>query len=163
MTPPPLRRRAPTRASSLPAAARAAGALLAAAAGVAPAAALDNGLARTPPMGFNSWTAVGTGVSAQFLLEVAATLKANGLAAAGYEFVNTDDGWDVNSRDANGDLQADPAKFPGGIANLTDHLHGLGFKFGIYTAESSVVCSGRPGSLYAEARDAATFAAWGVE
>ena len=56
----------------------------------------------------------------------------------------------------------DPAKFPGGISNLTSQLSAKGFRFGIYSAASSVVCSGRPGSLYNEALDAATFARWGV-
>ena len=61
------------------------------------------------------------------------------------------DGWDT-SRNATGYLQADPVKFPGGIPALTSQLHAQGFKFGIYAAASSVVCSGRPGSLYLEDR-----------
>ena len=123
---------------------------------------LDNGLALTPPMGFNSWTAVGTSVSAGFLLTMASDLKSTGLLAVGYNIVCSDDGWSLGKRDADGKLVADPAKFPGGIKNLTGQLSALGFRFGIYSSASSVVCSGRPGSLYNEALDARTFADWGV-
>lgn len=55
------------------------------------------------------------------------------------------------------------AKFPEGIAGLTAALHAKGFKFGIYSAASSVVCSGNAGSLYHEQVDALTFAEWGVD
>ena len=125
-------------------------------------AALDNGLARTPPMGTNSWTAVGTGVSAEFLLSTASLLTSTGLKSKGYNTVCSDDGWSLGQRDSGGLLVADPAKFPGGISNLTSLLNGQGYIFGIYAAASSVVCSGRPGSLYNEGLDAHTFASWGV-
>jgi alpha-galactosidase len=72
-------------------------------------AALPNG-PRTPPMGFNSWTAFGTGVSESLLLDVAAFLNSSGLRAGGYQYVNSDDGWSLSQRDANGTLVADPAK-----------------------------------------------------
>ena len=124
--------------------------------------ALDNGVARTPPMGFNSWTAVGTGVSEAFLLQIAQFMNTSGLQAAGYSTINSDDGWSLESRGPDGRLQPDPKKFPNGIAKLSSELSALGFGFGIYTAESSVVCSGRPGSLYQEQLDAQTFAEWGV-
>jgi alpha-galactosidase len=53
-------------------------------------------------------------------------------------------------------------QFPSGIPGLVSKLAALNFSFGIYAAASSVVCSGRPGSLFAEEVDARTFAAWGV-
>ncbi len=88
----------------------------------------------------------------------------SGLAAAGYSFVNSDDGWSLGQRDnVTGRLMADPVKFPSGVSALAAYIHGKGLKFGIYTASSSVVCSGRPGSLFHEALDAATFAEWGVD
>ena len=58
---------------------------------------------------------------------------------------------------------ADPAKFPSGIKALADYIHSKGLRFGIYTASSSVVCSGRPGSLFHEALDAQTFVSWDVD
>jgi len=129
------------------------------------ALALDNGEARTPPMGFNSWTAFGPGVTEADLRATADFFVSSGLAAAGYAYVNSDDGFSLYARDnATGRIVADPAKFPSGIAALAAYIHGKGLKFGIYSASSSVVCSGRPGSLYNEALDADTFVnQWGVD
>lgn len=115
-------------------------------------------------MGFNSWTAFATGVTAQDLRATADFFVSSGLAAAGYAYVNSDDGWAEGQRDpASGRLVADPGKFPGGIRALADYIHSKGLKLGIYTASSSVVCSGRPGSLFHEALDAETFVSWGVD
>jgi len=128
------------------------------------AAALDNGLLLTPPMGFNSWTAVGTGVTDAFLREVADFFVSSGLRAAGYNYVNTDDGWSLGQRDSvTSRLVPDPSKFPYGLANLTAYLQSQGLRFGIYSAASSVVCSGRPGSLYHEVRCIASGSARGLK
>lgn len=89
-------------------------------------------------------------------------VRVQGLAAAGYEFIDSDDGWSA-PRDSTGRLTWDPVRFPEGIANLTAYIHSKNLKFGIYAAASSVVCSGRPGSLYYEVLDAQTFADWNVE
>ena len=77
-------------------------------------------------------------------------------------YVSTDDGW-MSGRDANGRMIADPIKFPGGWPALSAYVHGKGLKLGLYSAASSVVCSGRVGSLYNEALDAETFAEWGID
>ena len=55
--------------------------------------ALDNGLARKPPMGFNSWMAIGSGVSSSYLLEIASFFSTSGLQAAGYNYIDTDGKW----------------------------------------------------------------------
>lgn len=81
----------------------------------------------------------------------------SGLKAAGYLYVNSDDGWSLQQRDAAGRLVADPVKFPSGLKNLSAYIHSKGLKFGIYSASSSVVCSGRPGSLFSESIDAQYF------
>lgn len=125
---------------------------------------MDNGMARFPPGGFNSWTAFGTGVSEAKLMAVADFMVSSGLAAAGLKYINSDDGWSSSERNATTQqLVADPVKFPSGIKALADYMHSKGLFFGIYSASSSVVCSGRPGSLFYEALDAQTFADWGVD
>jgi len=58
-----------------------------------PAAALDNGLALTPPMGWNDWNAFGCNVSAQLVEQTAQAMVADGMKAAGYQYVNIDDCW----------------------------------------------------------------------
>ncbi|MCL2734535.1 MAG: glycoside hydrolase family 27 protein, partial [Actinomycetia bacterium] len=115
-----------------------------------PALALDNGLAATPPMGFNDWNAFGCGVSEQLIEQTADAMVANGMKAAGYQYVNMDDCWALKERDANGNLVPDPAKFPDGIKALADYVHHDGLKLGIYEDSGTMTCSksgGFPGSL----------------
>eukprot|EP01051_Picozoa_sp_SAG22_P018779 SAG22_NODE_3264_length_1822_cov_1.190946_2_plen_119_part_00 len=94
-----------------------------------PAAALDNGVARTPPMGWNSWGHFRYGPSAQILAEQAAAMVRLGLKDAGYQYINVDDGYLMSNRSASGRLQ--PAcSFGGpgeaGMKNLSQYIHSLG-------------------------------------
>src|SRR5437773_2035735 len=123
---------------------------------------LDNGVARTPPMGWNSWNHLGCDVSAQLIRETADAMAANGLRDAGYQYVVIDDCWQV-ARDARGRLVADSVRFPGGMKPLADYVHAKGLKFGIYTDAGRRTCQGRPGTYGSEDVDARTFAEWGVD
>ena len=128
-----------------------------------PAAALGNGLALTPQMGFNDWNAYGCNVSESLIKSTADRIVSSGMAAAGYQYVNVDDCWLQNSRDSNGNLQPDFAKFPDGISGTAAYVHSKGLKFGIYEDAGSSTCAGYPGSLGHETQDANLFAAWGVD
>src|SRR5437763_13778989 len=125
-------------------------------------AALDNGLARTPPMGWNSWNHFGCNVSEQLIKETTDAIVAAGMRDAGYRYVVIDDCWEV-ARDSSGTLVADPGRFPHGIKALADYVHAKGLGLGIYTDAGSNTCQGRPGPLGHEEQDARTFAAWGVD
>ena len=127
------------------------------------AAAEGNGLALTPPMGWNDWYSVYCGVNAQLVEQTAQEMVADGMKAAGYDYVNIDDCWMAPSRDASGNLVPDPTRFPGGIAPVAAYLHSLGMKLGIYEDAGTTTCAGLPGSFGHEAQDAATFASWGVD
>jgi alpha-galactosidase len=130
------------------------------------AAALDNGLASAPPMGFNDWNAFGCNVDEQLIEQTADAMVANGMKAAGYRYVNIDDCWALPNRDAAGNLVADPAKFPHGIKAVADYVHADGLKLGIYNDSGTHTCSkshGFPGSLGYEYQDALQFASWGVD
>jgi alpha-galactosidase len=128
------------------------------------AQALDNGLARTPPMGFNDWNAFGCNVSEQLIKETADFFVSSGMKDAGYQYVNIDDCWMTHQRDpATGRLVPDPAKFPDGIKGTADYVHSLGLKLGIYEDAGTATCAGYPGSLGHETTDAQTFADWGVD
>ena len=130
----------------------------------APAAALDNGLAKTPPMGFNDWNAFGCDVSEQLIKDTADLFVSAGPKAAGYQYVNIDDCWMTHARDPQtGRLIPDPAKFPDGIKATADYVHGKGLKLGIYEDAGTETCAGFPGSLGHEDVDAQTFADWGVD
>ena len=127
------------------------------------AAAEGNGLALTPPMGWNDWYSVYCGVNAQLVEQTAQEMVADGMKAAGYDYVNIDDCWMAPTRDGSGNLVADPTRFPGGIAPVAGYVHSLGMKLGIYEDAGTTTCAGLPGSFGHEAQDAATFASWGVD
>ena len=119
-------------------------------------------LAQTPPMGWNSWNKFGCDVSEQLIREMADAMVSSGLKAAGYQYVNIDDCWQV-SRDVQGNIVADPTRFPGGIKALADYVHGKGLKLGLYTDAGRLTCQKRPGSFDHELQDAKTYASWGVD
>ena len=126
------------------------------------ARARDDGVARTPPMGWNSWNRFGCNVSEKLIKNTADSMVASGMRDVGYQYVVIDDCWQV-SRDPQGTIVADPRRFPSGMAALADYIHARGLKFGLYTDAGSRTCQGRPGSLGHEWQDAATYAAWGVD
>lgn len=127
------------------------------------ASAQSNGLAATPPMGFNDWNAFKCNVSASLIEQTALAMHTDGMQKAGYQYVNIDDCWLASTRTSSGQLQADPTKFPDGIAPVAAYVHKLGLKLGIYEDAGTQTCAGYPGSLGHESQDAATFASWGVD
>ena len=121
-----------------------------------------NGLALTPPMGWNSWNHFACNVSASLIEREADAMVSSGLKAAGYRYVIIDDCWQVR-RDAHGNIVADPERFPQGIRAVADYVHAKGLKFGIYSDAGDQTCQGRPGSRGHEYQDALTYARWGVD
>jgi alpha-galactosidase len=121
-----------------------------------------NGLALTPPMGWNSWNRFGCNVDERVIHGAADAMVASGMKDAGYHYVVIDDCWQV-ARDAAGDIQADPKHFPSGMKALADYVHSKGLKFGLYSDAGSKTCGGHPGSLGHEEQDARQYAAWGVD
>jgi alpha-galactosidase len=123
----------------------------------------------TPPMGWNSWAAQGSGVDGASVTNAANALVANGLNRFGYEYVVVDDGWqDTNGtgRNVDGTLRANTNKFPlpGGITNVIAHVHAQGLKFGIYFEGGNITSGGFPASrLTNDVLDASTFASWGID
>ncbi len=103
----------------------------------------NNGLERTPVLGWSSWSYLRKGPTAANIEAQARALKDSGLQQLGYNYVNVDDFWyqcpgsqgpDVDSY---GRWVTDPSRFPGqgdtnGIKVTADHIHSLGMKFGIY-------------------------------
>lgn len=129
---------------------------------VLPATGAADGLALTPPMGWNSWNRFGCNVSERLIRGAADALVAAGMKDAGYEYVVIDDCWQVD-RDAAGRIVADPERFPSGMKALADYVHSKGLKFGLYSDAGTKTCAGRPGSKGHEELDARTYAEWGVD
>lgn len=131
-------------------------------------------LALTPPMGWNSWNYFATKINEQVITEMADAMVKSGMKDAGYQYIVIDDSWQlgkvdknkqttVNGRDNNGELIADPNKFPNGIKAVADYVHSKGLKFGLYTSPGLRTCTGCNGSMGYEETDIKTFAGWGVD
>ncbi len=119
-------------------------------------------LAKTPPMGWNSWNNFGCNVDEKLIRETADSIVSSGMKDAGYEYVVIDDCWH-GERDANGFIQPNKENFPSGMKALGDYIHSKGLKFGIYSDVGAKTCAGRPGSRGYEYQDALVYASWGVD
>ena len=119
-----------------------------------------NSLAKTPPMGWNSWNKFGTRITGQVVRQIADAMVSSGMRDAGYVYVNIDDSWE-GTRDKNGVLHPNH-KFPD-MKKLSAYLHARGLKLGIYSSPGANTCAGYEGSLGHEQQDANTWASWGVD
>lgn len=120
-----------------------------------------NGLAKTPPMGWNSWNKFKGRVEDKVVREIADAMVSSGMKDAGYTYINIDDTWEGEQRDAQGNIQSNK-KFPD-MKALADYVHSKGLKLGIYSSPGPNTCAGYEGSYGHEEQDARTFAAWGID
>ena len=121
----------------------------------------DNGIARTPAMGWNSWNKFAGRVDDAAVRAMADAMASNGMREAGYLYVNIDDTWEGDARDAQGNITTN-SKFPD-LKALADYVHAKGLKLGIYSSPGPTTCAGYEGSYGHEAQDARTYAAWGID
>ncbi len=119
-----------------------------------------NNLAKTPPMGWNSWNLFAGKIDEQTVRTMADAMVSSGMRDAGYVYVNIDDTWQ-GVRDAQGNL-APNHKFPD-MKALADYVHSKGLKLGIYSSPGPRTCAGYPGSYGHEEQDAKTYASWGID
>ena len=128
----------------------------------------------TPPMGWNSWNAFGGEVSDEKIRAAARALVESGLADHGWSYVNIDDFWENNPKKAAEDPSlSGPERLPDGtiatnarfpdMKALTDAIHALGLKAGIYSSPGPYTCGQCTGSMGHEVQDAKTYAAWGFD
>ena len=126
--------------------------------GIPSAQCLENGLARKPIMGWSSWNCFNVKVYEFQTKEIAEALISIGMRELGYEYVIIDGGWESGPffpRDGNGELIADPSKFPNGVKSVGDYLHNRGLKLGIYINFRAGVNNIQ--------RDADTLTSWGID
>ena len=127
----------------------------------------DNGMVRTPPMGWNSWNKYSDDFDEQIVRGTADAMVSSGMAKAGYTYIVVDEGW-TSGRDANGKIIPN-GKFPSGMKALADYVHSKGLKIGIYSSPGPQSCWGKlggggyQGSWKHEEEDAQTFADWGYD
>lgn len=120
-------------------------------------------LAKTPPMGFNTWNTFGPDIHEKLVFEMADVIAEQGYRDAGYQYVVIDDCWSTWHRDEDGNLVANPEKFPHGMKYVGDYIHSKGLKFGMYSCAGIRTCAGYPASFDHEYQDARAFASWGVD
>ncbi|PWM44942.1 MAG: alpha-galactosidase [Clostridiales bacterium] len=116
-----------------------------------------------PPMGWNSYCTVNCDPTEELILEHANLMASNGLRDAGYVYVNIDDGWMEQERDKSGKLVTRADRFPHGMKYLTDKIHSLGMKAGIYLGCGVTTWHEDAGSLGYEFEDAKTIAEMGFD
>jgi len=122
------------------------------------------GLALTPPMGWNSWNTFQTNISDSLVRGIADVLVSSGMKDAGYTYLVLDDGWMAMERDnVTGNLVPDPKKFPDGMKVLVDYVHSKGLKFGLYNCAGTKTCAGYPGTRGFEYQDARFYASLGID
>ncbi|MDD3078001.1 MAG: NPCBM/NEW2 domain-containing protein [Paludibacter sp.] len=121
----------------------------------------ENKLALTPPMGWNSWNCWGLSVSQDKVKASADAMVSSGLINHGWTYINIDDGWEASERAADGEIQINE-KFTD-MRALSDYIHSLGLKMGIYTSPGKLTCGGYLGSLHHEEQDADTYNKWGID
>jgi alpha-galactosidase len=120
----------------------------------------DNGLTRTPPMGWNSWNKYHDHFDDKIVRETADAMVASGMAKAGYNYIIVDEGWS-SYRGKDGKITGN-ARFPD-MKALAEYVHSKGLKIGIYSSPGPQVCGGYMGSYGHEEQDAKTFAEWGYD
>lgn len=119
---------------------------------------LDNGLALTPPMGWLAWERYvcetncdlypGECIDDNLFLEMGTRMVEDGFRQLGYEYVNIDDCWSVKKRNnVTNLLEPDPTRFKLPIETLSDKLHSMGLKLGIYGDCGTETCQNYPGQL----------------
>ncbi|CAH1391697.1 unnamed protein product [Nezara viridula] len=134
---------------------------------------LDNGLALTPPMGWNTWERFrctidcelcpNECISERLIKRTCDLMVSGGYLEAGYEYIVIDDCWSAKMRDKDGNLQPNNTRFPKGILDLSRYLHSRGMKFGIYANLGTKTCAGYPGTITDIYKDADLFASWEVD
>ena len=129
-----------------------------------------NGLAKTPPMGWNSWNKFAGRVDDPSVRGMADAIASSGMRDAGYVYVNIDDTWEkgrmvdgawVPGRDKDGNILTNE-KFPD-MKGLADYVHSKGLKLGIYSGPGPRTCAGYEATYGHEEQDAKTWAAWGID
>lgn len=119
-------------------------------------------LAKTPPMGWNSWNKFACDINEDLIRQTADAMVTSGMKDAGYEYINIDDCWH-GQRDSLGFIHPDAVRFPSGMKALADYVHSKGLKLGIYSDAGTLTCGGKPGSRGHEYQDAITYAKWGID
>ncbi len=141
-------------------------------------------IALTPPMGWNSWNTLCYRLTQEKAMAAAKAMDESGLADHGWAYINLDDWWEMNNstsprvemrknyyggredvigpaRDENGKINPNRS-FPD-MKGMTDYIHSLGLKVGLYSSPGKLTCGKCEGSYGHELQDAESWAEWGFD
>lgn len=96
-----------------------------------------------PLMGWSSWNTYHVNINEDLIKKQADALISQGLKEVGYLYINVDDGF-FGRRDESGKMHAHPQRFPNGMKTVSDYIHSLGLRAGIYSDAGDNTC----GSIY---------------
>ncbi|MFG2127308.1 ricin-type beta-trefoil lectin domain protein [Streptomyces sp. NPDC048751] len=171
--PHPVRRWRDAAVRALALALTATAALLFAQPGAAQAATSRQIPVPTAPMGWASWNSFAAKIDYNVIKKQVDAFVAAGLPAAGYKYINIDEGWWQGTRDSAGNITVDQSEWPGGMSAIADYIHSKGLKAGIYTDAGKDGCgyyfpTGRPaapgsGSEGHYDQDMLQFSQWGFD
>lgn len=100
-------------------------------------------VAKTPPMGWNSWNWFGKkNINEKVVFEVIDSMAANGLRDIGFNYIIIDGGWRDTKLGNNGELLVHPIRFPNGMKVVADYAHSKGFKLGLHIVPGTHDCGG---------------------
>ena len=129
-------------------------------------------IALTPPMGWNSWNCFAGEVSADKVKRAADAMVKSGLINHGWTYINIDDFWQ-NHRDSRDSTLRGKFRDEAGniipnarfrdMEGLSDYVHDLGLKIGLYSSPGPWTCGGCAGSYGYEKQDAESYAKWGFD
>lgn len=111
-----------------------------------------------PLMGWSSWNTYRVNINEALICKQADAMVEQGLQAAGYSYVNIDDGF-FGYRDKEGLLHTHDQRFPNGIKPVADYIHSKGLKAGIYSDAGSNTC----GSIWDNDRNGVGVGLYGFE
>ncbi|MBI5010749.1 MAG: putative Ig domain-containing protein, partial [Bacteroidia bacterium] len=129
-------------------------------------------LALTPHMGWNSWYVWENHVTDSIMRAAADAMVSSGMIDHGYMYVNIDDCWSVKPGAKDSSLTGEPRDVSGMINSnkrfpdmkgMTDYIHSLGLKAGIYTSPGELTCAGHVAAYQYEEKDVARFVEWGFD
>lgn len=125
------------------------------------------------PMGWASWNSFAAKIDYSVIKAQVDAFVAAGLPAAGYNYINIDEGWWQGTRDSAGNITVDTSEWPGGMSAIAAYIHSKGLKAGIYTDAGANGCgyyypTGRPaaantGSEGHYDQDMLQFSQWGFD
>lgn len=93
-----------------------------------------------PTMGWSSWNTFAININDSIIRAQADAMVTSGLSAAGYRYINIDDGFFGGRRKSDGQLLIHPKRFPNGLKPLVDYIHNRGLKAGIYSDAGRNTC-----------------------